>query len=103
MAASEQPVLNGVALNTLPGVFSLEELDMTPPAKKPEWAVAADADGANLIRTPLYENRTITATVRLNPQTTMDIALEKIGQIVDQLQEAEKRPGGVELVWTPSE
>jgi hypothetical protein len=101
MSALEQLVLNGTALNTTGGFYVLEGVDFTPPKKKPEWAQGADSDGAELIRTPLYENRTITATIRV-VGTTMNQALEKFGELVDQLQEAEKNPQGIPLEWTPA-
>lgn len=101
MSILEQLVLNGLALNTEAGNFVLEAVTLPPPAKKPEWAQGADSDGAELIRTPLYENRTITATVRV-VATTMNQALEKVGELADLLQEAEKNPQGSPLVWTPA-
>jgi hypothetical protein len=105
MAVNEILTLNGLALNSGPepaGAYTLEALDLTPPKKKPEWAQGADSDGAGLIRDPLFENRTVTAKIRIEPQTTMNVALEKLAAIVDQLQEASKNPGGIPLVWTPS-
>ena len=65
MSALELLKLNGTELNTEAGPYVLEAVDFTPPKKKPEWAPGADSDGAELIRTPLYENRTITATIRM--------------------------------------
>lgn len=104
MAILESLILGTSGAVELNGsVWGLEQLDMTPPAKRQEWAQAADADGALLVRTPLYENRTVTATVRLNPQATMDLALTKLAQVIEQLQEADVTPGGIELVWTPAE
>lgn len=105
MEVNEGLVLNGLSLNSGPepaGPYTLEVIDMTPPKKKPEWADGADSDGAGLVREPLYENRTVTAKIRIEPQTTMNAALEKLAAIVDQLQEASKNPGGIPLVWTPS-
>jgi hypothetical protein len=102
MAIQEGVVLNGLNLNPASGNFAVEAIDFAPPAKKPEWAQSVDSDGAGLVRTPLFENRTITATVRIQPQASMNAALEKLGQLVDQLQEAEKNPGGIPLEWTPA-
>lgn len=93
--------LNGTSLSDTT-VFGLEAIDFTPPAKKPEWAQSADADGSLLVRTPLFDNRTITANIRIVPQATMDLALEKLGILVDLLQEAEKQPEGIQLVWSPA-
>jgi hypothetical protein len=100
MAATEGLVLNGLNLQT--GAFCVEALDMTPPAKRPEWAQAADADGAQLVRTPLFDNRTVTARIRVAPQANENTALEKVGEVVDMLQEAEQNPGGIPLEWTPA-
>lgn len=106
MALNEGLVLNGLNLNSGPepsGAYTLEAADFTPPKKKPEWAQGADSDGALLLRTPLFDNRTVTAKVRIEPQSSMNGALEKLGAIVDQLQEAEKNPAGIPLVWTPAQ
>lgn len=100
MSERERLILNGLDLST--GNFALEAVDFTPPPKKPEWAQAADADGANLIRTPLFENRTITATIRIERQGSMDEALARIGELADMLQEAEKNPNGIPLEWVPA-
>lgn len=106
MALNEALTLNGLALNSGPepsGAYTIEEVDLSPPKKKPEWVEGADSDGAGLAREPLYENRTVTAKIRIEPQTTMNTALEKLAAIVDQLQEAAKNPGGIPLVWTPAQ
>lgn len=102
MAINEAVTLNGLALNPLSGNFAVEAIDFTPPKKKPEWAQSSDGDGSDLVRTPLFENRVITATVRITPQASMNAALERMGELVDQLQEAEKNPGGIPLEWTPA-
>ncbi len=93
--------LNGLELNTLAGNYTLEAVDLSPPARKPEWAQGADSDGAELIRTPLFDNRVITATLRINA-ASKDEALEKLGAVVDLLQECEKNPQGSPLIWTPA-
>lgn len=105
MAVNEGVTLNGLALNSGPepaGPYTLEKLDLTPPKKLVEMVEAADADGGWLIRSPRFPMRPITARVRIEPQTTMNVALEKIAAIADQLAEADKTPGGIPLVWTPS-
>lgn len=93
--------LAGVNLNDETN-YGIEAMDAPPPVKRPEWAQAADSDGSSLIRTPLYENRTITLTLRVGPQATMNAALEKIGALNDLLQECEKNPEGSPLVYTPA-
>ncbi len=101
---AEQLSLNGLELNPLAtGTYGLEELDLTPPKKRLEWLQSADSDGAILNREPLYENRTIAAKVRIDQQGTMDEAIAKIAAIVDRLQEAQKNPGGVPVIWTPAQ
>lgn len=94
-------VLNGTSLNDETN-YGIEAMDAPPPVKRPEWAQAADSDGSSLIRTPLYENRTITLTLRVGPQASMNAALEKIGALNDLLQECEKNPDGSPLVYTPA-
>lgn len=94
-------ILNGTNINDETN-YVLQTIDFTPPKKKPEWAQSADADGSALIRTPLFENRVITATLQVAPQASKNAALEKLGTIVDLLQEAEKNPEGIPLEWTPA-
>lgn len=102
MAIQEGVVLGGLNLNPASGNFAVEAIDFPPPKKKPEWAQSVDSDGADLIREPKYENRTIPVTVRIQPQASMDVALAKMGELVDMIQEAEKNPGGIPLEWTPA-
>lgn len=100
MAALEQFVLDGLALNDVT-TYRLQSFDAPPPKKRAEWAEGGDADGSALVRDPLFENREITATVRISP-ATRDAAITAIGAIVDKLEEAEKHPEGLDLVWTPA-
>src|SRR5215831_5897998 len=93
--------LKGTSLNDETN-YALEALDLTPPPKKPEWAQSSDGDGSDLVRTPLFENRTITMTLRVMPQASKDAALEKVGTLADLLQEAEKNPDGIALVYKPA-
>ncbi len=98
--AAEVWTLDGLALNDASS-FVLRGVDCPPPPKRPEWIAGADADGAALVRDPLHENRTIELKIRVMPQASMDLALAKIGLIVDKLEESEKQPDGLALVWTP--
>jgi hypothetical protein len=100
--ARESLILDSVELNDLTGSYVLREVDFTPPKKRAEWVTGADADGAELVRDPLFENRTISASLRVAQQTTMDQALDKIAQIVGKLEEAERQRDGLPLVWTPA-
>ncbi len=101
MATNESLVFGGVELNDFTN-YSLDTLDMPPPPKRPEWATGADTDGAQLVRTPLFGQRTITITLRVEPQASMDTALAKLAAIGDQIEEASRQPDGVALVWTPA-
>ena len=103
MAINEALVLDGLAIND--GVtFSLDGngLDMTPPPALEEWIKGADSDGALLAREPLHENRVIEAKIRVEPTATMNLALGKIAQIVDKLQEARRNERGLALTWVPA-
>lgn len=102
MAIQEGVTLGGLNVNPASGSFAVEAIDFPPPKKKLEWAQSVDSDGADLIREPKYENRTIPVTVRIQPQASMDLALAKLGELVDVIQEAEKNPGGIPLEWTPA-
>ena len=46
----------------------------------------------DLVRDPLFENRTIPASIRVAQQTTMDAALALVAQLVGKLEEAERQP-----------
>lgn len=100
MSVLEQLVLDGLALND--ATYRLQGLEMPPPKKRYEWAQGGDADGAALVRDPLFENREITVKIRITPPATMDLALAAIAAISDKLEEAEKQPDGLDLVWTPA-
>lgn len=76
---------------------------MPPPKKKLEWIAGGDTDGGVLARDPLFENREITARIRIVAQSTMDLALAKIAAIGDKLEEAERSNTGVTLQWTPAD
>lgn len=101
MATLEQLVLDGVALNDVTN-YRLQGFEAPPPKKKYEWAAGGDSDGSALVRDPLFENREITLRIRIAPRATMDLALTAVAQIVDLLEEAEKQPNGLDLVWTPA-
>ncbi len=102
MANNEALVLDTLAIND--GVtYTLEQLTMPPPKKRGIWASGADSDGAVLARDPLFENREITARIRVEPQASMNVALDKIGAISDKLEEAERNEGGIALTWTPAQ
>lgn len=100
MANPEGLVLDSLDLNA--GNFTLEELDLGNATKRLEWIVGIDADGAALLRDPLTDNRVVTARIRVGPRTTMDLALADVGSLVDKLEEAERQPDGVALVYTPA-
>jgi hypothetical protein len=105
LASQEGLVLDTTLdLNQLNGPLGLEEaLQINAPRKRIEWATAADADGAALVRDPLVETREIVAKLRVGGAgVTMDQALAQIGALVDKLEEAERQDNGLPLVWTPA-
>ncbi len=102
MSDFEQWVLGGLALNDA-STFTLESINDPPAQKKPEWVSGADSDGSLLARPPKYDNAVMDLVIRVNPQATMDLALAKIGLILDQLQECEQNANGLALVWTPAD
>src|SRR5215218_1471698 len=102
MASNEALVLDGLALND-GTVYSFESVDLTPPPEIEEWIKGADSYGALLAREPLQDNRIIEAQIRINPQTTMDLALAKIAAILDKLQECKRNPNGLALTWVPAD
>jgi hypothetical protein len=68
VATREQLVLDGTALDSATGAFALVELEMPPPKKRAQWAQSGDSDGAALVSDPLFENREITAKIRIRNQ-----------------------------------
>lgn len=102
MAQNEALVLNGTAIND-GTTFTLEQLDMTPPEELEEWLKGADSDGALLSREPKASNRIVTATIRVEQQATMNLALAKIAILVDHLKEAQRNDNGVPLTWVPAD
>jgi hypothetical protein len=102
VAATEGLVLDSLDLNDTT-TYVLEALSMPPPRKRPEWVTGGDSDGGVLARDALFENREITARIRVVAQATMDLALSKIAAIADKLEEAERNQTGVTLQWTPAD
>lgn len=102
MATNEAWILDGLALND-GTVFTLEGLDAPPPPELEEWVKGADSNGALLAREPLCENRTITMTIRVEPQSTMNLALAKIALLVDKLKECQRNANGLALTWVPAD
>lgn len=101
MASNEGLVIDSLNLNDGTS-YLLRSLDMPDPPKKQEWADSGDSDGKALIRDPLFDNRTVTAVIEIQPQSTMNAALDKIAAIGDKLEEAEQRPDGLGIVYTPA-
>lgn len=102
MATNESLVLDSLQLND-GTTYTLEAVTMAPPRKRPEWQQGGDSDGAVLGRDPLFDSRVVTARVRVEPQSTTDLALAKIAAIIDRLEESERNQAGVDLVWTPAD
>jgi hypothetical protein len=101
MANQEAFTLDGLALND--GItFGVDQVSWPPPAQRQNWIGAADSEAQLLFRNPLHENRKVTLRVGVLPQTTMDLALAKVAQVVDKLAKASKTTDGIALVWTPA-
>jgi hypothetical protein len=70
--------------------------------KRLEWIEGADSDGAILARDPLVSIGDATVTVAI-VGASRDFAQSTIGTIIDKLEEADRNPAGIPLVWTPSD
>jgi hypothetical protein len=101
MANEEQLILDGLALNdgTTLGMISLS---MPPPAERQDWVGAADSETQLLFRKPLHENRKVTMRLVVLPQSTMDLAHDKMLLVVDKLAALSKYPDGLAMTWTPA-
>lgn len=97
----EELVLDGLALND-DGTFGLLEVAFPPPRQRQEWIGAADSEAQLLTRSPLHENRKVTAKVAVAPEGDMDLALGHIGALVDKLQKASQYEDGIDLTWSPA-
>lgn len=101
---AEELTLGGLALHESP--FRVQGFEHTPSKKLFEWVRGADSDGSKLLRMPKHENATVTLKIRADRQASMDSAINRIGQIVDRVQEAERQAAGglgrgLALTWTP--
>lgn len=82
--------------------LSMEELDLTPPASKPDWVAGADSEWQALADIPKHENRKITIKVRVAEQATMADAFDAVGLLVDRLRVCASISDGVPLQWEPA-
>lgn len=82
--------------------YELEAVDFPPPPKRPVWLSNPDADGDALLADPHYERRIVPARIRVQRQSTMDLAIAKIAAVEDKLQLASRTVGGIPLIWTPA-
>lgn len=82
----------------------MEELDLTPPAAKPDWVGGAFSEAQLLNDVPLHENRVITIKVRVDwdGSYTQDQAFDEIGKLIDRIQAAPRKREGIPLQWTSS-
>jgi hypothetical protein len=81
--------------------FVIESLIFTPAAKKPQYADNADADGEVLVRESHYSNSSFEMLIRVAPQSTALVGLEKLGELTDAVQQCEREEDGQQLAWTP--
>lgn len=96
----EGVTLDGLDLND-GAVFAAAEVNLPAPPALVEWVRSADSDGSLLAREPPHDNAEGTIKLWVAQQATSDLMLAKVAQITDKLQEAQRNPGGVDLVWTP--
>ncbi len=83
--------------------ITVEEVDLTPPAKRSEWASSADSEGSALVRDALPENRTVKFKLRIEPKASMLLALQTIAALSRKIEECEQQRDGLPLVWTPAD
>jgi hypothetical protein len=99
---AESWVLDCLSINdgTTFRIDGSQGVDLTPPRQRQEWIGAADSEWQALVRGALHENREIVIPLEVVPQATKNLALDKVGQIVDKLQSI-RPPSTIALVWTP--
>jgi hypothetical protein len=101
MANEEALTIDGLAVND--GVtFGMLTFDAPVPRQRQDWIGAADSEAQLLIRNPLHENRKLTAKISVIPQSTMDLAHDKLLLILDKLQKASKYTDGITVTWAPA-
>jgi hypothetical protein len=98
-AGFEQLTLNGLALNDT--VFGLEEFSCPPPHQRQEWIGAADSEAQLLVRSPLHENREITALIVVTG-SDRDGVDARVAQIVDKIRPEAIPMDGIPLVYQGS-
>src|SRR3954451_333745 len=102
-SGTESLVLDGLDLaQGNGGAIMLDQFQPPLFRKRPEWIEAADSNGAILARDPLESVGEATVRVAV-VGASRDDAQNTIGSIVAKLEEADRNPGGIPLVWTPSD
>ena len=103
------PTKSSITLNG--STWGLEALDLGNPPRRDELVSSIDASGAIPFRVAPRENREVTARVRLIDASTMDAAMDAIGDLEDILEDAERLAASdpddpvldlVRLVYTPA-
>jgi len=102
MSEYELVTLGGVTLND---GTNFDLLEFTPgiAEKKPIWITGAHSDGGLLVEEAHYDNAVMEMKLAVAKQATMDLALAKLGEIVQVLQECEKNERGQAGTWTPAD
>lgn len=99
--ADEALALNGLAIYG-GEPYTLESLRFIPSPKARQMVGNPDADGEVLVREATYGNCSFEVGIRVEPQVSMNAALEALGELRDALQSCARSEGGVALEWTPA-
>lgn len=106
MAVNEGLSLGGLELNA--EGLSAASLELPPARRKMQLVGTADSDGELLVGPSHFENVEATVRVRIEPQASMDDALDLIQRIDTKIAAAEDyegdllTPAGLPLVWSPA-
>lgn len=82
----------------------MEEIDLTPPASKPDWIAGADSEWQALADIPKHENRKISFKVRVDwgAELSIDEAFDQIGMLIDKIRRGQSLSDGIEAQWIPT-
>lgn len=100
--AAESLILGELELNDGESL-GVTELTFTPAQKKLMLADNAGADGSALVQESHFTNATFDLLIRVRQTSTADAALEKVGELLDTLQDCERIEGGAPLEWKPKD
>lgn len=101
--ARELHVLDGLDLADGVVFDLIEPPVFTPAPVRLDWVGGVDSDGSVPLDAGHSDNCTLTLTLRVQKQTTADLAWTKVGLLVAKLESSRKSRDGLQHLWTPKD